>query len=82
MCKCQPGDLVEVVPTDEEKIKYYQKCAYNILIIEYYNQTKEIEQRRKPRKGNNMDEIKILMMDGVTHPGRNEDHHIQTEIGP
>ena len=23
MCKCQPGDLVEVVPTDEEKIKYY-----------------------------------------------------------
>jgi putative transcriptional regulator len=23
MCKCQPGDLVEVIPTDEEKIKYY-----------------------------------------------------------
>ena len=23
MCKCQPGDIVEVVPTDEEKIKYY-----------------------------------------------------------
>ena len=23
MCKCQPGDLIEVVPTDEEKIKYY-----------------------------------------------------------
>lgn len=23
MCKCQPGDLLEVVPTDEEKIKYY-----------------------------------------------------------
>lgn len=23
MCRCQPGDLVEVIPTDEEKIKYY-----------------------------------------------------------
>ena len=23
MCKCQQGDLIEVVPTDEEKIKYY-----------------------------------------------------------
>lgn len=23
MLKCQPGDLLEVVPTDEEKIKYY-----------------------------------------------------------
>ena len=23
MCKCQPGDIVEIVPTDEEKIKYY-----------------------------------------------------------
>ena len=23
MCKCQPGDLVEVIPTDEDKIKYY-----------------------------------------------------------
>ena len=23
MCKMQPGDIVEVVPTDEEKIKYY-----------------------------------------------------------
>lgn len=23
MCKCQPGDLVEVIPTDEERIKYY-----------------------------------------------------------
>jgi len=23
MCKCQPGDLVEVIPTDEEIIKYY-----------------------------------------------------------
>ena len=23
MCKCQPGDIVEVIPTDEEKIKYY-----------------------------------------------------------
>lgn len=23
MCKCQPGDLIEIVPTDEEKIKYY-----------------------------------------------------------
>ena len=23
MCKCQPGDVVEVIPTDEEKIKYY-----------------------------------------------------------
>lgn len=23
MCKCQPGDLVEVIPTDEEKIKFY-----------------------------------------------------------
>lgn len=23
MCKCQPGDLIGVVVTDEEKIKYY-----------------------------------------------------------
>lgn len=23
MCKCQPGDIIEIVPTDEEKIKYY-----------------------------------------------------------
>ena len=23
MCKMQPGDIIEVVPTDEEKIKYY-----------------------------------------------------------
>lgn len=23
MCKLQPGDVVEVIPTDEEKIKYY-----------------------------------------------------------
>lgn len=23
MCRCQPGDLLEVVPTDEEKIKYF-----------------------------------------------------------
>lgn len=23
MCKMQPGDIVEVIPTDEEKIKYY-----------------------------------------------------------
>lgn len=23
MCKCQPGDVVEVIPTDDEKIKYY-----------------------------------------------------------
>ena len=23
MCKCQPGDLIEVIATDEEKIKYY-----------------------------------------------------------
>lgn len=23
MCKKQPGDIIEVVPTDEEKIKYY-----------------------------------------------------------
>jgi DNA-binding Xre family transcriptional regulator len=23
MCKCQPGDIVEVIPTDQEKIKYY-----------------------------------------------------------
>ena len=23
MCKLQPGDIVEVVATDEEKIKYY-----------------------------------------------------------
>lgn len=23
MCKCQPGDIIEVIPTDEEKIKYY-----------------------------------------------------------
>ena len=23
MLKCQPGDILEFVPTDEEKIKYY-----------------------------------------------------------
>ena len=23
MCKCQPGDIVEIVPTEEEKIRYY-----------------------------------------------------------
>ena len=23
MCKCQPSDILEVIPTDEEKIKYY-----------------------------------------------------------
>lgn len=23
MCRCQPGDLLEVVPTDDEKIKYF-----------------------------------------------------------
>lgn len=23
MCRLQPGDVVEVVPTDEEKIKYF-----------------------------------------------------------
>lgn len=23
MCKMQPGDIIECVPTDEEKIKYY-----------------------------------------------------------
>lgn len=23
MCKCQPGDIVEVIPTEQEKIKYY-----------------------------------------------------------
>ena len=23
LLKCQPGDILEVVPTDEEKIKYY-----------------------------------------------------------
>lgn len=23
MCRCQPGDLIEVVPTDAEKIKYF-----------------------------------------------------------
>ena len=23
MCKKQPGDIIEVIPTDEEKIKYY-----------------------------------------------------------
>ena len=23
MCRCQPGDLIEVVPTDEEKIKFF-----------------------------------------------------------
>ena len=25
MCKCQPGDIVEVVPTDEEKINRMKK---------------------------------------------------------
>lgn len=23
MCRCQPGDIVEVMPTEQEKIKYY-----------------------------------------------------------
>lgn len=23
MCKLQPGDIIEVIPTDEEKVKYY-----------------------------------------------------------
>ena len=23
LLKCQPGDILEVIPTDEEKIKYY-----------------------------------------------------------
>lgn len=23
MCKCQPSDIIEIIPTDEEKIKYY-----------------------------------------------------------
>ena len=23
MCRAQPGDIVEVIPTDEEKIKYF-----------------------------------------------------------
>lgn len=23
MCRCQPSDIVEIIPTDEEKIKYY-----------------------------------------------------------
>lgn len=23
MCRLKPGDIIEVVPTDEEKIKYY-----------------------------------------------------------
>ena len=23
MCRLQPGDIIEVIPTDEEKIKYY-----------------------------------------------------------
>lgn len=23
MCKCQPGDLIEVIPSNEEKLKYY-----------------------------------------------------------
>jgi DNA-binding Xre family transcriptional regulator len=23
MCRLQPGDIVEVIPTDEEKIKYF-----------------------------------------------------------
>lgn len=23
MCRLQPGDIIEVVPSDEEKIKYY-----------------------------------------------------------
>lgn len=35
MCKLQPGDIVEVVPTNEEIIKYYWKNVDNILILEY-----------------------------------------------
>lgn len=23
MCRCQPGDIIEAIPTDIEKIKYY-----------------------------------------------------------
>ncbi len=23
MCRCQPSDLIEIIPTDEEKIKYF-----------------------------------------------------------
>lgn len=23
MCRCQPSDIVEIIPTNEEKIKYY-----------------------------------------------------------
>lgn len=23
MLRCQPGDIIEIIPTDEEKIKYY-----------------------------------------------------------
>ena len=23
MCRCQPGDILEVIPTDEEKIKFF-----------------------------------------------------------
>ena len=23
MCRCQPSDIVEIIPADEEKIKYY-----------------------------------------------------------
>ena len=23
MCRCQPGDLIECIPTDDEKIKYF-----------------------------------------------------------
>ena len=23
MCRCQPSDIVEIIPTDEERIKYY-----------------------------------------------------------
>ena len=39
MLKMQPGDVIEVDPTDEEKIKYYWKyikiIVDNTLIIEY-----------------------------------------------
>lgn len=32
MCKCQPGDIVEVIPTDQEKIKYYWQYSKNRII--------------------------------------------------
>ena len=35
MTKLQPGDIIEVEPTDEEKIKYYWFRLDNILKLEY-----------------------------------------------